>query len=124
MEVPMTREDQIQVCKLVAQAIFIDGQLTDNEMQMFDRLLTHFEITPAEKKIIVARNLDDDVRAMAQAIQGEDGKTEALVQLAQAITADGHTTGSERDILHRCADAMGIPPDRLKEIVAPHIQLD
>ncbi len=120
----MTREDQIQVCKLVAQAIFIDGQLTDNEMQMFDRLLTHFEITPAEKKIIVARNLDDDVRAMAQAIQGEDGKTEALVQLAQAITADGHTTGSERDILHRCADAMGIPPDRLKEIVAPHIQLD
>jgi uncharacterized tellurite resistance protein B-like protein len=124
MEEPMTREDQIQVCKLVAQAIFIDGQLTDNEMQLFDRLLKHFEITPAEKKIIVARNVEDDVAAMAQAIQGEDGKTEALIQLAQAISADGRTTGSERDILQKCARAMGVSDEKLRELVAPHLSMD
>jgi len=119
----MTREDQIQVCKLVAQAIFIDGQLTDNEMQMFDRLLAHFGITPAEKKLIVARNLEDDVAAMAREIRSEEARHEALVQLAQAITADGHTTTSEREILVRCAGAMDIPPEKLRELVAAHIQL-
>jgi len=120
----MTREDQILVCKLVAQAIFIDGQLTDNEMQLFDRLLTHFEITPAEKKIIVARNLEDDVTAMAAAIQSDEARHEALVQLAQAISADGHTTGSERDILGKCAKAMGFSEEKMKEIVSPHVSLD
>jgi len=119
----MTREEQIQVCKLVAQAIFIDGLLTDNEMQMFDRLLAHFEITPAEKKIIVTRNLEDDVGAMAREIQGEEARAEALVHLAKAITVDGHTTTSEREILTRCAAAMEITPERLRELVAEHIQL-
>ena len=114
----MTREDQILVCKLVAQAIFIDGQLTDNEMQLFDRLLKHFEITPAEKKIIVARNLEDDVAAIAGAIQSEEARNEALLQLAQAILADGQATGSERDILHKCAKAMGFSDEKVQEVLS------
>ncbi len=119
----MTREEQIQVCKLVAQAIFIDGLLTDNEMQMFDRLLAHFQITPAEKKLIVTRNLEDDVGEIAREIKDEAARAEALVQLAQAITVDGHTTTSEREILSRCAAAMDVTPERLRELVAAHIQL-
>jgi len=117
----MTRDDQILVCKLVAQAIFIDGQLTDHEMELFDRLLSQFEITPAEKKLIVARNIEDDVAAMAAAIQSEDARHEALVQLARAISADGHTTGSERDILGKCARAMGFSEEKINEIVSANV---
>ncbi len=117
----MKREDQIQVCKLVAQAIFIDGQLTDNEMQMLDKLLAHFEITKEEKKDILARNIDDDVAAMAALIEGDDAKKEALVQLAQAISVDGSISRSERGLLVRCAEAMGFSTETMREIVAPYL---
>ena len=65
----MTHEDEIRICKLAAHAILRDGCITDTEMQSIDRLITHFGMTPEERRDILARNIDDDATVLAREIE-------------------------------------------------------
>lgn len=114
----MTHEDQIRICKLAAYAILRDGYITDAEMQLIDRLIAHFGMTPDERKEILARNIDDDATILAQEITSYTARQEALVHLAEAVSVDGHVTRSERSLLLKCAQVMEISEETLREITA------
>ncbi len=112
----MTHQNEIQICKLAAQAVLRDGHVTDAEMQLLDRLIAHFGMTPEERRDILARNIDDDVIAMARGITDAESRREALVRLAEAVSVDGQVARSERSLLAKCAQAMEISEETLREI--------
>lgn len=118
----MTHEDEIRICKLAAHAILRDGHITDAEMQLIDRFIAHFGMNPAERRDILARNIDEDVAAMAAEISSDEARRETLMRLAEAVSVDGHVAHSERSIILKCAHVMGIDDKTLFEITAGKIK--
>ena len=52
----MEQKDKVQICKVVAQAILADGQLTDSERDFLETLMTTYGLSDDEKSdVMVAK---------------------------------------------------------------------
>jgi uncharacterized tellurite resistance protein B-like protein len=116
------RAEQVKICKVVAQAILADGQLSDDERALLDELMQRFELDAAERKDVFARNIDDDPAPLAVGIESAEGKNTLIVELAMAVAADGALTRAEKDLLKSVADTVGVPQDELDQLVKTALQ--
>lgn len=114
----MTHDEEIRICKMAAQTILRDGRITDAEMQLIDRLISGFGMTPEERRDILARNIDDDITVMARSFSESPARKEALLRMCEAVAVDGKVTPSERSLLLKCAAAMNVPEETLREWTA------
>jgi tellurite resistance protein len=113
----METDEKIQVCKVVAQAILADGQLTDSERETLNRLMDRYGLDADQRKDVMARNIGDDPAALAEGISGFETKNELLVELALAVAADGELRPSERQLLSSVAAAVGVDQAELDMLV-------
>lgn len=109
----MEKADKLQICKVVAQAILADVQITDAERDLLDKLMDRFELDPGERRDVLNRNLDDDAAEMAKGIQDADSKNQLLVELALAVAVDGSISAPERALLDKVAEALGVTAEDL-----------
>jgi uncharacterized tellurite resistance protein B-like protein len=104
----METNEKVQICKVVAQAILADGQLTDAERELLNKLMDRYELTKEQRKDVMARNLGDDPAALAEGIASFETKNELLVELAMAVAADGRLSPAERQLVSSVAAAVGV----------------
>jgi uncharacterized tellurite resistance protein B-like protein len=113
----MELNDKIQICKVVARAVLADAQLTDTEIAFLTRLMDEYGLDEAQRKDVMARNIDDDVVAMAEQITEFNSKNELLAELAQAVAVDGELSSSEQQLLTDVAAALGVDQAELDMLV-------
>jgi uncharacterized tellurite resistance protein B-like protein len=113
----MSIEDRIQVCKVVAQAILADAQITDAERRLLEDLMERYGLDAAQKKDVLARNLGDDPAAMAATIEGVTSLNELLVELALAVAVDGVLADQERRLLLQVAKVLDVTEPELDLMV-------
>ncbi len=109
----MDKNDQIQICKVIAQAIMADAQITDEEHEFLTKLMDRYELDEAQRKDVMNRNMDDDPAAMASEIGGLESKDELLGELLSAIAADGKVAPQEKTLLQTVGRAIGMTPEEL-----------
>ncbi|HUT76600.1 MAG TPA: TerB family tellurite resistance protein [Polyangia bacterium] len=100
--------ERVQICKVVAQAILADGQLTDAERELLTKLMDRYELDGEQRKEVLARNIGDDAAMLAEGISGFETKNELLVELAMAVAADGRLSPAERQLVSSVAAAIGV----------------
>ena len=113
----MDINDKVQICKVVAQAILADGQLTDAEHEFLTKLMDKYELDGDQRKDVMARNIDDDPASLAEGVTEFNTKNELLVELAMAVAADGELQKTERDLLESVAGALDVPKVELDMLV-------
>lgn len=113
----MELKDKIQICKVVARAVLADAQLTDTELSFLNRLMDKYELDDAQRKDVMARNIDDDVVEMAEQISEFDSKNKLLTELAQVVAIDGEISSSEKQLLADVAAALGVDQAELDGLV-------
>jgi len=111
------REEQVTICKVVAQAILADGRIADDERMLLDQLMERYELSSAESRDVLARNIDDDPSKLAVGIDSAEGKNALIVELAMAVAADGGLSRAEKQLLETIADVVGVPREELDELV-------
>lgn len=109
----MNREDQIQICKIVAQAILADTRITDTEEALLVKLMDRYDLDDATRKEVMARDIGEDPTEAIQALRSADAKNELIVELALAVAADGEISSSERKLMSRVAEALDISSEDL-----------
>lgn len=100
--------NKVKICKLVAQAILADGQITDAEREFLAKLMQSYGLSAAQQKEVMARNIDEDPKVIADLIVDVEAKSELLVELAMAVTVDGEISPSEMALLTRVAESIDI----------------
>jgi uncharacterized tellurite resistance protein B-like protein len=113
----MENKDKLQVCKVVAQAILADIQITDEERALLDRLMDRYELDDAERKEVMNRNLDDDPGELAKEIEDADARNELLVELALTVAVDGEIAKTERAVLDKVAEALEVSEEDLEKMI-------
>ncbi len=104
----MDTREKIQICKVVAQAILSDGQITDSEHEFLQKLMDKYALSADQRQEVLGRNIGDDVAAMVGEVQIFDSQNELLTELALAVVADGVIAAAEKDLLKRVAQAMDV----------------
>lgn len=115
MKMPI--QDRIQICKVVAQAILADAQITDAERQLLEQLMDRYGLDASQKKEVLSRNLDDDPTAMVQAIEGLASRNELIVELALAVAVDGAIAAQEHTLLLQVAKVLNFTEPELDLMV-------
>lgn len=110
----MDLKDRIQICKIVAQAILVDVQITDAERDLLYKLMDKYNLDDEQRKEVIARNIGDDPGQMAAEIVDSESKNELMVELALAVATDGEISSSERVLLEKVAAALKIEKDDLE----------
>jgi uncharacterized tellurite resistance protein B-like protein len=118
----LTKKDQVQICKVVAQAILADGRLEDSERALLDELMDRYGLDDAERKDVLARNIDDDPAALAAGIEAPEAKNALLVEMAMAIAVDGDMSHAERDLIADVANAIGVAREELDDLIKTALQ--
>ncbi|MBW2261262.1 MAG: TerB family tellurite resistance protein [Deltaproteobacteria bacterium] len=114
----MEKNDQIQICKVIAQAIMADAKITDEEHEFLTKLMDRYELDDAERKDVMNRNVDDDPVAMVkEEIGGLESKDELLGELLSAITADGKIAPQEKTLLETVGKSIGMSPEELAMVL-------
>jgi uncharacterized tellurite resistance protein B-like protein len=113
----MDKNDQIQICKVIAQAIMADAQITDEEHEFLTRLMDRYELDEAQRKDVMNRNMDDDPAAMVKEIGGLESKDELLGELLSAIAVDGEVAPQEKALLQTVGKAIGMTPEELEMVL-------
>ena len=106
----MDMQDKLGICKVVAHAILVDGQLADSERELLDKLMDRYELSDAQKKEARNRNIDDDPVALAAQVSTESHE-ELLREVANMICVDGEATGAEKNLLSSVARSLGMNED-------------
>jgi len=114
----MDIRDKMQVCKVVAQAILADAQVTDRERKFLEKLMTRYELDKKQRKEVMGRNLGDDAGEMARGITDPAARKELLLELVRAVSTDGEVADVERTIVGRVATVLDVAPGDLEKIVA------
>jgi len=117
----MELKDKIQICKVVAQAILADTQITDSERELLEKLMDRYELSDENKKEVLSRNLEDDPGLMAEEITGFESKNELLVELAMAVAVDGEISPPERELLDRVAEVLDVSKVELELLLGAAI---
>jgi uncharacterized tellurite resistance protein B-like protein len=118
----LTKKDQVQICKVVAQAILADAQLADAERELLNELMDRYGLDDAERKDVLARNIGDDPVALAAGVEALDSKNALIVELAMAVAADGALAKAERDLITDVAAALGIAQDAVDALIKTALQ--
>jgi len=113
----MENEEKIQICKLVAQIILADGQLTDTEHDLLVKLMDRYGLSDEEKKQVTSRNIDDDAEDMAKKITNFQAKSELLTELATAVAVDGNIAPSEEQLLKEIAKSIDVSDEEVEAIL-------
>ena len=106
----MDIQDKLGICKLVAHAILVDGQLTDSERDLLDKLMDRYGLDEAQRKEVRNRNIDEDPLALAGEVSAA-GQDELLKEVANAICVDGEAVGAEKNLISCVARALGLGED-------------
>ena len=109
----MNREDQIQICKIVAQAILADTRITDTEEEFLSKLMDRYDLDDTTRNSVMARDIGEDPAVAIEALRSEDAKNELIVELALAVAVDGEISSSERKLMNRVAEALDISSEDL-----------
>lgn len=109
----MDIKDKIQICKVIAQAIMADIQITDAEREFLDKLMSKYELDEDQRKDVLNRNFDDNVTDMAKEIEALDSQNELLTELLEAIAVDGEVARSEKKLVLKVGLAMGMSEDEV-----------
>ena len=104
----MKNIDKIEICKLVAQAILADAQITDTESDFLAKLMDRYGLTESERKHVMARDIGEDPTDAVQMIVSDEARNELLIELALAVAVDGEISSSERALLDRIARALDV----------------
>ena len=118
----LSRKDQVQICKVVAQAILADGRLNDEERALLNELMDRYGLDDAERRDVMARNIDDDPAALAAGIEALETKNALLVELAMAVAADGALSPAEKDLITSVAEVLGVPQDEVDGLIKTALQ--
>lgn len=110
----MEENEKLAICKIVAYAIMVDRQITDEEYELLQGLMTHYGLTDAQKNEVMSRNFDEDLSAVVADV-GEGAKLTLLEELAAALFADGALHRAERQVIDAAAEALAIPPEQVEE---------
>ncbi len=105
--------NKIEICKIVASAILADAQITDEEREFINKLMDSYELGPADREQILARNIGEDLETGVQKLRADGSHNELLVELALAVAVDGEISSSERKLLNRVADLLEVTQDDL-----------
>lgn len=109
----MDIKDRVQICKVVAQAILVDAQITDSERELLETLMNKYELSEDQKREVLARNIGDDPVAMVREINGVEPINELIVELALAVAVDGEVSSSEMALMAKIAQIFDITPAEL-----------
>ncbi len=110
--------NKVDICKVVAQAILSDAQVTDEERAFLEKLMTRYELDPAQRKDVFLRNLGDDPAELVRGIVDPAAREETLRELTRAVATDGVLAAEEEDLLGRVAQVLGIPADKVEDLIA------
>lgn len=113
----MERSDRIRICKVVAQVILSDAEVTDEERALLERLMDRYGLEKAERKDVLARNLGDDPAAMVEGLSDPEAKAALLREVAAAVAVDGQFAAAEEGLLGRLGAALGVSAAELEELV-------
>ena len=113
----MDIKDKLQICKVVAQAILSDLQVTDAEHEFLTSLMDRYELDEDQRKEVMARNVGDDPKDLADGITEFESKNELLVELAMAIAADGELSSTEKELIADVAKALDVPEAEVDMLV-------
>jgi hypothetical protein len=103
---PVDYRDEVLRCKLVAQLLIIDGQLTDDERTFLFGLMERLELDEDEKgHVIDSVNVDDPVEDILGRVDSAMRAT-VLEDLGAAALADGELGVAEQRIIDRVSAAI------------------
>jgi uncharacterized tellurite resistance protein B-like protein len=118
----LTRNEKVQICKVVAQAILADGRLEDSERALLDELMDRYALDDAERKDVLARNIGDDPAVLAAGIEAPETKNALLVELAMAVAVDGGLAKAEHQLIAEVATALGVAQSELDDLIKTALQ--
>jgi tellurite resistance protein len=118
----MDTRDKVTICKVVAQAILSDAQVTDRERQFLEKLMTGFELDRAQRKEVLARNLGDDPGAMVEGMTDGEAKKTLLREVARAVATDGVYAAEEEKLLERLGAVLGIGAAEIEALIGDAIE--
>jgi uncharacterized tellurite resistance protein B-like protein len=113
----MEMKDKIQICKVVAQAILADCQLTDSEREFLKTLMDKYGLDEDQRKDVMARNVGDDPGELTKDISEFESVNELLVELSMAVAVDGELSSSEKELISNVAAAVGVDQTELDMLV-------
>jgi hypothetical protein len=113
----MDIKDKIEICKVVAQAILIDGTLTDTERDALERLMDRYGLDAEQRKDVKRRNIEDDPVQMIEGMEAVESKNELIVELVVALAADGALAKAERGLLDGVARALALGSDDVEPLI-------
>jgi uncharacterized tellurite resistance protein B-like protein len=118
----MELKDKIGTCKVVAQAILSDAEVTDTERAVLQKLMDRYGLDKDQRREVLRRNVDDDPAAMVQGISDPEAKKEMLTELTRAIAADGKLSEAEERLLGRVGEAVGLSEAEMEKLVADFVE--
>jgi len=113
----MDKKDKIQVCKVIAQAIMADAQITDTERAFLEKLMDGYDLSPAERKDVMKRNVDDDPARMAEEISGIESRDDLLGELLEVVAVDGEVAPAEAELVRKVGLALGMSDEEISLVM-------
>jgi tellurite resistance protein len=104
----MKIDDKVQICKIVVQAIIADATITDSEHDFLSKLMDRYEIAADQRKEILSQNIGADPAEAIALLKSDESRNDLMVELALAVAVDGEISSSERKLLGRIAQVLGI----------------
>ncbi|MBN2724909.1 MAG: TerB family tellurite resistance protein [Deltaproteobacteria bacterium] len=114
----MEKKEKLAICKVVCQAILIDGFLTDKERAYLDGVMDKYQLDPDDKKEVMRRNIDDDVTELASDIESDEAKKLVIIEMARAISSDGDLAKSERRLITKVSKKLGFNQEQFENILS------
>jgi uncharacterized tellurite resistance protein B-like protein len=112
----MEIQDKIQICKLVCQAILVDGIVTDDEMELIDKLMDKYDLNDAQKKEVKGRNVDDNSVAMASTLKSQEAKEIVIKEISNAISVDGILSNQEKELIKSVSKMLKINIENIEKV--------
>ncbi|MBU1219522.1 hypothetical protein KKF34_10215 [Myxococcota bacterium] len=113
----METKEKLSICKVVCQAILIDGFLTDKERDYLDGVMDKYELDADQRKEVMRRNIDDDPALLAEDISTEEAKNAVIIEVGKAIISDGDFAKTEKKLLSKVAVKIGYTDEKVEEIL-------
>ena len=114
----MDIQDKMAICKVVAQAILSDAEITDDEHKFLDKLLDRYQLTKEQRKEVLNRNIGDDPAVLVGKLGDEKARRTMLRTLATAVAADGMFSAEEEKLVARVGLALGISAAEIEKLIA------